>query len=218
MSQFVLPKLDYELNALAPVLSEEAMQYHYGKHHQTYINTLNTLIKGSQFEAESLREIIKTSQGAIFNNAAQAYNHAFFWKCLTPNGGGAPTGELLEAIEKKWGTFDGFREAFTAAAVGNFGSGWTWLVKRLDGELDIYSTSNAGTPLTEHMKPILAIDVWEHAYYVDYRNNRAAFVKAFFDKLVNWDFAQRRYAGEPCDCSCKPEGGCCCGSSCGCAG
>ena len=212
MSQFVLPKLKYELNALAPVLSEEAMQYHYGKHHQTYINNLNNLIKGTQYEAESLREIIKTSQGPIFNNAAQVYNHAFFWQCLTPNGGGAPTGDLLAAIEKKWGSFDGFKERFSAEAAANFGSGWTWLVKRLDGELEIYSTSNAGTPLTEHMKPILAIDVWEHAYYIDYRNDRAAFIRAFFEKLVNWDFAQRRFAGEPCDCNCKEEGGCCCGS------
>ena len=153
MSQFVLPKLDYELNALAPVLSEEAMQYHYGKHHQTYINTLNTLIKGTQFEAESLREIIKTSQGAIFNNAAQAYNHAFFWKCLTPNGGGAPTGELLEAIEKKWGTFDGFREAFTAAAVGNFGSGWTWLVKMASPAATADSASTASSTSTRPRTP-----------------------------------------------------------------
>ena len=218
MSHFVLPKLEYELDALAPALSREAMEYHYGKHHQTYVTNLNNLIAGTQYEAESLREIIKTSQGAIFNNASQAYNHAFFWKCLTPNGGGEPTGELMDAIVKKWGSFDGFKEQFSAMAASNFGSGWTWLVKKLDGELEILNTSNAGSPLTQHLKPILTIDVWEHAYYVDYRNARPAFIKAYFEKLVNWDFAQRRFAGEPCDCDCREgeDGGCCCGS-CGCA-
>ena len=211
MSQFVLPKLDYAMDAFEPTLSKETFEYHYGKHHQTYITTLNTLIKGTSYEAESLREIIKTSQGAIFNNAAQSYNHAFYWKCLTPNGGGAPKGELLAAIEKQWGTFEGFVADFSAKAVANFGSGWTWLVKRLDGELEIYSTSNAGTPLTEHLKPLLTIDVWEHAYYIDYRNARAGYVKAFFEKLVNWDFVERRFNGEPCGCDCREEEGCCCG-------
>lgn len=211
MSQFVLPKLDYAMDAFEPTLSKETFEYHYGKHHQTYITTLNTLIKGTPYEAESLREIIKTSQGAIFNNAAQSYNHAFYWKCLTPNGGGAPKGELLAAIEKQWGTFEGFVADFSAKAVANFGSGWTWLVKRLDGELEIYSTSNAGTPLIEHLKPLLTIDVWEHAYYIDYRNARAGYVKAFFEKLVNWDFVERRFNGEPCGCDCREEEGCCCG-------
>lgn len=215
MSQFVLPKLDFELDALAPAMSKETLEYHYGKHHQTYITNLNNLIQGTQYEAESLREIIKTSQGAIFNNAAQVYNHAFFWKCLSPNGGGEPTGPLLDAIVKKWGSFDGFKEQFSATAAANFGSGWTWLVKRLDGELDIVNTANAGCPVTSHHKPLLALDVWEHAYYIDYRNARPAFIKAFFDKLVNWDFVQRRFGGEPCDCDCRASEGCCCGS-CGC--
>ena len=159
MSQFVLPKLDYEMDALAPAISKETLEFHYGKHHQTYINNLNSLIKGTMYEAESLREIIKTSQGPIFNNAAQTYNHAFYWKCLTPNGGGQPTGALLEAIVKQWGSFEGFVADFSAKAANNFGSGWTWLVKRLDGQLEIYSTSNAGTPLTEHLKPLMVIDV-----------------------------------------------------------
>ena len=215
MSQFVLPKLDFELDALAPAMSKETLEYHYGKHHQTYITNLNNLIQGTQYEAESLREIIKTSQGAIFNNAAQVYNHAFFWKCLSPNGGGEPTGPLLDAIVKKWGSFDGFKEQFSATAAANFGSGWTWLVKRLDGELDIVNTANAGCPVTSHHKPLLDLDVWEHAYYIDYRNARPAFIKAFFDKLVNWDFVQRRFGGEPCDCDCRASEGCCCGS-CGC--
>ena len=135
MSQFVLPKLDYEMDALAPAISKETLEFHYGKHHQTYINNLNSLIKGTMYEAESLREIIKTSQGPIFNNAAQTYNHAFYWKCLTPNGGGQPTGALLEAIVKQWGSFEGFVADFSAKAANNFGSGWTWLVKRLDGQL-----------------------------------------------------------------------------------
>jgi len=216
MSQFVLPKLDYEMDALAPAISKETLEYHYGKHHQTYITNLNNLIKGTMYEAESLREIIKTSQGPIFNNAAQSYNHAFYWKCLSPNGGGEPTGALMDAIVKQWGSYEGFVADFSAKAANNFGSGWTWLVKRLDGQLEIYSTSNAGTPLTEHLKPLMVIDVWEHAYYIDYRNARAAYIQAFFDKLVNWDFVQRRFNGEPCDCDCRgEEGGCCCGA-CGC--
>ena len=194
MSQFVLPKLDYEMDALAPAISKETLEYHYGKHHQTYITNLNNLIKGTMYEAESLREIIKTSQGPIFNNAAQSYNHAFYWKCLSPNGGGEPTGALMDAIVKQWGSYEGF----------------------VAGQLEIYSTSNAGTPLTEHLKPLMVIDVWEHAYYIDYRNARAAYIQAFFDKLVNWDFVQRRFNGEPCDCDCRgEEGGCCCGA-CGC--
>ncbi|MDO4936836.1 MAG: Fe-Mn family superoxide dismutase [Sutterellaceae bacterium] len=211
MSQFVLPKLEFAMDALAPVMSEETLQFHYGKHHQSYITNLNNLIKGTMYEAESLREIIKTSQGAIFNNASQSYNHAFFWKCLSPNGGGVPTGGLLDEIVKKWGSFDGFKEQYIAMAASNFGSGWTWLVKRLDGELEIVNTSNAGSPLTQHLKPLLVIDVWEHAYYIDYRNDRGAYLKAFFDKLVNWSFVEKRFNGEPCGCDCKEEGcGCAC--------
>lgn len=205
MSRFVLPKLGYALDALAPAMSEETLQYHYGKHHQTYINNLNNLILGTEFVTESLREIVKTSTGPIFANAAQAYNHAFFWKCLTPNGGGVPAGALAEAIEKKWGTYEAFVQKFTAAAAGNFGSGWTWLVKKLDGELEIVCTANAGTPITDHLKPILVLDVWEHAYYIDYRNNRGAYIESYFKSLVNWDFAQRRFDGEPCGCTCEEE-------------
>lgn len=203
MSQFVLPKLDYEMDALAPAISKETLEYHYGKHHQTYITNLNNLIKGTMYEAESLREIIKTSQGPIFNNAAQSYNHAFYWKCLSPNGGGEPTGALMDAIVKQWGSYEGFVADFSAKAANNFGSGWTWLVKRLDGQLEIYSTSNAGTPLTEHLKPLMVIDVWEHAYYIDYRNRRADFVAAWWD-LVDWQKVAdraipRRYKCTACD-------------------
>ncbi len=213
MSDFVLPALPYDLDALAPAMSRETLEYHWGKHHQTYVNNLNALIKGTEFEGKPLREIIKNSQGGIFNNAAQTYNHAYFWKCLTPNGGGEPTGALAEAINAKWGSFAAFKEKFSAAAAGNFGSGWTWLVKTAEGELDIMNTSNAGTPLTEGAKPILALDVWEHAYYIDHRNARPKFIAAFFDQLVNWEFAQARFEGAPCGCGCRAESACACGCS-----
>lgn len=205
MSQFALPKLPFAMDALAPVMSEETLQYHYGKHHQSYITNLNKLIQGTYYEAQSLREIVKTGQGAIFNNASQAYNHAFFWRCVSPNGGGEPTGALLEAIVRKWGSFDGFKEQFISMAASNFGSGWTWLVRRLDGDLEILNTSNAGSPLTKHLKPLLVVDVWEHAYYIDYRNDRGAYLKAFFDKIINWKFVEARANGEPCGCECKGE-------------
>lgn len=191
---FTLPALPYALDALEPVMSRETLEYHWGKHHQAYVTNLNNLISGTPFEGKSLEEIIRTSTGGVFNNAAQVFNHTFFWQGLKPQGGGEPEGELLEAINAVWGSYDAFRKAFSASAAGNFGSGWTWLVKDADGTLGIVNTSNAGTPLTGDQKPLLALDVWEHAYYIDYRNARPKFIDAFFEKLVNWEFAQRNFA------------------------
>lgn len=188
-----LPELPYAIDALAPTISKETMEYHYGKHHQAYVTNLNNLIKGTEFENASLEDIIKKSSGGVFNNAAQVWNHTFFWNTLTPKSSGAPTGDLAKAIDAKWGSFDAFKEAFTKSAVGNFGSGWTWLVKKSDGSLDIVNTSNAATPLTTTDKPIITIDVWEHAYYIDYRNARPKFAEAFWT-LVNWDFAAKNFA------------------------
>ncbi|AKM29821.1 superoxide dismutase [Pandoraea faecigallinarum] len=188
-----LPELPYAIDALAPTISKETMEYHYGKHHQAYVTNLNNLIKGTEFENASLEDIIKKSSGGVFNNAAQVWNHTFFWNTLSPKGGGAPTGDLAKAIDAKFGSFDAFKEAFSKAAVGNFGSGWTWLVKKADGSVDIVSTSNAATPLTGADKPLITIDVWEHAYYIDYRNARPKFVEAFWN-LVNWEFAAKNFA------------------------
>ncbi|AAU49879.1 superoxide dismutase [Burkholderia mallei ATCC 23344] len=188
-----LPPLPYAEDALAPHISQETIQFHYGKHHQAYVTNLNNLIPGTEFENLPLEEIVKKSSGGIFNNAAQIWNHTFFWNSLSPNGGGAPTGALGDAINAKWGSFDAFKEAFTKAAVGTFGSGWAWLVKKADGSLDIVSTSNAATPLTTADKPLVTIDVWEHAYYIDYRNARPKFVEAFWN-IVNWDFAAKNFA------------------------
>ncbi|AHB04704.1 MULTISPECIES: superoxide dismutase [Fe] [Pandoraea] len=188
-----LPELPYAIDALAPTISKETMEYHYGKHHQAYVTNLNNLIKGTEFENASLEDIIKKSSGGVFNNAAQVWNHTFFWNTLTPKSSGAPAGDLAKAIDAKWGSFDAFKEAFTKSAVGNFGSGWTWLVKKADGSLDIVNTSNAATPLTTTDKPIITIDVWEHAYYIDYRNARPKFAEAFWT-LVNWDFAAKNFA------------------------
>ena len=193
-NMFTLPALPYALDALEPAMSRETLEVHWGKHHQTYVNNLNGLIAGTDFEGKSLEEIIRTSTGGVFNNAAQVFNHTFFWQGLKPQGGGMPEGALLEAINAIWGSYDAFRKAFTASAAGNFGSGWTWLVKNADGTLAIVNTSNAGTPLTGDQKPLLALDVWEHAYYVDYRNARPKFIDAFFDSLVNWEFAQQNFA------------------------
>ena len=187
-----LPPLPYPMNALQPHMSQETLEFHYGKHHQAYVTNLNNLIKGTEFENSPLEEIIKKSSGGIFNNSAQVWNHTFFWNCLSPQGGGQPTGAVAEAINKKWGSFDAFKEAFNKSAVSNFGSGWTWLVKKQDGSVDIVNTSNAGTPLTTADKPLLTCDVWEHAYYVDYRNRRPDFVGAFWN-LVNWDFVNKNY-------------------------
>ncbi|PTB17146.1 superoxide dismutase [Fe] [Trinickia symbiotica] len=189
-----LPPLPFAKNALAPHMSEETLDFHYGKHHQAYVTNLNNLIKGTEFENLGLEEIIKKSSGGVFNNSAQVWNHTFFWNCLKPQGGGAPTGALAEAINKKWGSFDAFKEAFSKAAAGNFGSGWTWLVKKADGSLDIVSTSNAATPLTTDAKPLLTIDVWEHAYYIDFRNARPKFIETFLNHLANWDFAAKNFA------------------------
>lgn len=189
-----LPPLPYAKNALAPHISEETFDYHYGKHHQAYVTNLNNLIPGTEFENASLEEIIKKSSGGIYNNAAQVWNHTFFWSCLKPAGGGAPSGALADAINAKWGSFDAFKEAFTKSAVGNFGSGWTWLVKKADGSVDIVNTGPAGTPLTTADKALLTIDVWEHAYYIDYRNARPKFVETFLTSLANWDFAAANFA------------------------
>lgn len=189
-----LPALPFAKNALVPHISEETFEYHYGKHHQTYVTNLNNLIAGTEFENASLEDIIKKSSGGIYNNSAQVWNHTFFWNSLKPNGGGAPTGALADAINKKWGSFDEFKKAFQASAVGNFGSGWTWLVKKPDGSVDIVNTGAAGTPLTTADKALLTIDVWEHAYYIDYRNARAKFVETFLTSLANWDFAASNFA------------------------
>ncbi|MCX7945865.1 MAG: superoxide dismutase [Fe] [Hydrogenophilus sp.] len=191
-----LPPLPYPKEALAPYMSAETLDYHHGKHHLAYINNLNNLIAGTEFEAMPLEAIVqKAPPGPIYNNAAQTWNHTFFWNCLKPQGGGEPTGPLKEAILSKWGSMDAFKKAFHAAAVGNFGSGWTWLVKKGDGSLEIVNMGAAGTPLTTGDVPLLTLDVWEHAYYIDYRNRRPDFVQAFLDHLVNWDFAAQNYAG-----------------------
>ncbi|MFZ9346074.1 MAG: superoxide dismutase [Fe] [Burkholderiaceae bacterium] len=188
-----LPALPYAMDALSPHISKETLEFHYGKHHQTYVTNLNNLIKGTEFENASLEEIVKKSSAGVFNNAAQIWNHTFYWNSLSPSGGGAPSGALANAINAKWGSFDAFKEAFTKSAVGNFGSSWTWLVKKADGSLDIVNTSNAATPLTTADKPLLTCDLWEHAYYIDYRNRRPDYLGAFWS-LVNWEFAAKNFA------------------------
>ena len=190
--EHTLPPLPYPKDALEPHMSKETFEYHYGKHHQAYVTNLNNLIKGTEFENMALEDIIRKSSGGVFNNSAQVWNHTFFWNCMAPKGGGEPRGALADAINKKWGTFAAFKEAFSKSAVGNFGSGWTWLVKKADG-VDIVNTSNAGTPLTTSDKPLLTLDVWEHAYYIDHRNARPKFVETFFANLVSWDFASKNY-------------------------
>ncbi|MEK6670184.1 Fe-Mn family superoxide dismutase [uncultured Aquabacterium sp.] len=189
-----LPALPYAQDALAPHLSKETFEYHYGKHHQAYVTNLNNLIPGTEFENLALEEIIQKSSGGVYNNAAQIWNHTFFWNCMKPNGGGAPTGALADAINAKFGSYDAFKEAFTKSAVGNFGSGWTFLVKKADGSVDIVNMGPAGTPLTTGDKALLTVDVWEHAYYIDYRNARPKFVEVFLNSLVNWDFAAANFA------------------------
>ncbi len=188
-----LPALPYAMDALSPHISKETLEFHYGKHHQTYVTNLNNLIKGTEFEHATLEDIVKKSSGGVFNNAAQIWNHTFYWNSLSPNGGGKPSGGLASAIDAKWGSFDAFKDAFTKSAVGNFGSSWTWLVKKADGSLDIVNTSNAATPLTTGDKPLLTCDLWEHAYYIDYRNRRPDYMGAFWS-LVNWDFASKNFA------------------------
>jgi Fe-Mn family superoxide dismutase len=189
---FELPALPYAKDALAPHISAETIEYHYGKHHQTYVTNLNNLVPGTEFEGLSLEDIVKKSSGGIFNNAAQVWNHTFYWNSLSPNGGGAPTGGLANAIDRTFGSFDKFKEEFTKCAVTTFGSGWAWLVKNANGSLELVSTSNAGCPLTAGQTPILTCDVWEHAYYIDFRNLRPKYLEAFW-ALVNWEFANANY-------------------------
>ena len=191
---FTLPELPYAKDALAPHISAETLEFHYGKHHQTYVDKLNGLVEGTEMASQSLEDIVKSSEGGVFNNAAQVWNHTFYWNCLSPNGGGAATGPVADAINAAFGSFDAFKEQFTNSAINNFGSGWTWLVKKADGSVAIVNTSNAATPLTDaSVTPILTVDVWEHAYYVDYRNARPKYMDAFW-ALVNWDFVNQNFA------------------------
>lgn len=185
---FQLPDLPYAKDALAPVISKETLEYHHDKHHKAYVTKLNELIKDSPYENKTLEDIIKSAPpGGIFNNAAQNWNHTFYWHCLSPNGGGEPKGDLEKAIVKAFGSFKDFKEQFTKTSIATFGSGWGWLAKNSKGTLEIISTSNAGTPMTDNKKALLTCDVWEHAYYIDYRNERPKYVEAFW-KLVNWEF------------------------------
>ncbi len=179
--------LPYEMNALEPHISKETFEYHYGKHYMSYLTKLNTAIEGTDLADASLEEIIKKSSGGTFNCAAQVWNHSFYWKCLGPKGGGEPTGDLAAAINASFGSFNEFKTQFTQTALTTFGSGWAWLVKDGSGKLSLESTSNAGTPLTDANKPLLTCDVWEHAYYIDYRNARPKYVEAFWN-CVNWDY------------------------------
>ena len=189
-----LPALPYAQDALEPHISAETLSFHYGKHHNTYVVKLNGLIGGTEFEGKSLEDIVKTSTGGVFNNAAQIWNHTFYWNSLSPNGGGAPTGAIADAINASFGSFEAFQEKFNTSAVNNFGSSWTWLVKKADGTLDIVNTSNAATPLTEDgVTPLMTVDLWEHAYYIDYRNVRPDYLKGFW-ALINWDFANQNFA------------------------
>ena len=190
-----LPELPYGKDSLVPHISAETIEYHYGKHHKAYVDNINRLITGTEFEKMSLKEIIQKSSGGIFNNAAQVWNHTFYWNCLSPNGGGEPTRELANAITKQFGAFTQFKEKFTNAAVTLFGSGWAWLVKNADGSLSIETTSNAGNPLKVGKKSLLTCDIWEHAYYIDYRNARAKYIDAFWN-LVNWEFVAQNLAKE----------------------
>ena len=186
--EHTLPALPYAKDALAPHISAETLEFHHGKHHQAYVTNLNNLIKGTEYENLDLEAIVKKAPaGGVYNNSAQVWNHTFFWNCMKPNGGGEPSGALADAIKAKWGSYDDFKKAFQASAVGNFGSAWTWLVKKADGSVDIVNTGAAGTPLTTADKALLTVDVWEHAYYIDYRNARPKYVESFWN-LVNWDF------------------------------
>lgn len=189
---FELPKLPYEMDALAPYLSKETLEYHYGKHHKAYVDNLNKLINDTEFEKLSLDEIIKKSEGGIFNNAAQNWNHTFYWHCLTPKSPEKPSGKLAEAIITKFGSFEDFKKSFTEAGTKLFGSGWTWLAKDNNGELEIINESNAGLPLKSGKKALLTCDVWEHAYYIDYRNARPKYLENFW-KIVNWEFVEKNF-------------------------
>ena len=191
---FELPALPFAKDALLPHISPETLDYHHGKHHNAYVVKLNSLVEGTEFAGKSLEDIIRTSQGPVFNNAAQIWNHTFYWNCLSPNGGGEPTGALAAAITAQWGSFAAFQTAFNDKAVNNFGSSWTWLVKKADGTVDLVNTSNAGTPLTDSsVTALLTVDLWEHAYYIDFRNARPTYLNAFW-ALVNWEFASANFA------------------------
>lgn len=187
---FELPALPYEMDALSPHISKETLEYHYGKHHRAYVTNLNNLVIGTEFENRVLEQIMEKATGAIFNNAAQMWNHTFYWHSLAPNGGGEPKGELAAAIQRDFGSFDTFKILFTKAAATQFGSGWAWLVKNKKNELEVVQTSNAGNPLLDDKKPLLTCDVWEHAYYIDTRNDRGTYINNFW-KLVNWNFAEK---------------------------
>jgi Fe-Mn family superoxide dismutase len=186
-----LPALPYDRTALEPHISAETIDFHYGKHHQTYVTNTNNLIQGTEFEAMDLEQIVRKSSGALFNNAAQVWNHTFYWHSLSPRGGGDPSGKLADALVKAFGSIEKFREEFSKTAIGTFGSGWAWLVQRPDGSLGLASTSNAATPLTGADHALLTCDVWEHAYYIDYRNARPKYLEAFW-KLVHWEHAAQR--------------------------
>lgn len=186
---FELPALPYSKDALMPHMSPETLEFHHGKHHKAYVDNLNKLAPGTEFEKMDLEEIIKKSSGPIFNNAAQIWNHTFFWNCLAPKAGGEPSGDLAEAIKRDFGSFAAFKEKFSDASVKQFGSGWGWLVKSKSGKLEVMSTANAANPMTDGHTPLLTCDVWEHAYYIDYRNRRPDFVTAFWN-LVNWKFVE----------------------------
>jgi Fe-Mn family superoxide dismutase len=188
-----LPALPYARDALAPVISQETIEFHYGKHHQTYVTNLNNLIPGTEYEAMSLEDIIMKSSGGVFNNAAQVWNHTFYWNCLSPNGGGEPSGPLGAAISAKYGSFGEFKKQFSQSAATNFGSGWTWLVKNADGSVEIMNTANAGTPMTSGKQALLTVDVWEHAYYVDYRNARVKYLEEIWN-IIDWSAVGARYA------------------------
>lgn len=189
----VLPELPYAMDALEPHISKETLEFHYGKHHATYVTKLNGLIDGTDFAGKDLETIVKSSSAGVFNNAAQIWNHTFYWNSMSPNGGGEPTGALADAIDAKWGSFEDFKAAFNDMAVNNFGSSWTWLVKNTDGSLEIVNTSNAATPITGDAKPLFTVDLWEHAYYIDFRNVRPNYLAAFWS-LINWEFASANFA------------------------
>jgi Fe-Mn family superoxide dismutase len=190
-----LPPLPYEKTALEPYVSAETLEYHHDKHHRAYVAKLNQLIRANEFENLPLEEIIRMAKGPLFNYAAQHWNHTFFWQCLSPNGGGRPWGEIAELIEKNFRTFEAFLKEYNQKVFAIFGSGWTWLVENGDGDLEIMNTSNADNPLLVGKKPLLTVDVWEHAYYIDYRNSRHDFMEGFW-KIVNWDFVNQNFQGE----------------------
>jgi Fe-Mn family superoxide dismutase len=190
---FKLPPLPFDRAALAPTLSEETIDYHYGKHHQTYVDNLNKLVPGTEHENKTLEQLIMTTSGGLFNNAGQVWNHNFYWNCLTPKSQIEPKGKLADAIVKKFGSFEEFKKQFSQTAITTFGSGWGWLAKNNEGELELVSTSNADTPMTKHKKALLTCDVWEHAYYIDYRNARPTYLDKFWS-LVNWDFVEDNFS------------------------